>query len=208
MIKKYITLVIAICSATITLAQQKNIEFKVDKQPKKLIVTGFNNTPESLEITLTIKDIKMLKGYSGPISKVVPANSKVMFIELSYEYDFYKYKLSFTYKKLETEAQKKMKAFNKEAHYLKDLSKINEGIVLFDDTGCGNCRLVKNYLVANDIDFKIIDLSQGKDNTKFMWKTVKEKGASMKVKLPVIVVDGTLTHSHKDLKTFLERLKK
>ncbi len=208
MIKQCLTLITVICLSSIAFAQKKAIEFKVDKQPNKLIVTGFNNTAEPLEIILTIKEIKMLKGYTKPISKVVPANSKVMFIELSYEYDFYTYKLSYTYKKLETVAQKKMKAFNKETHYLKDLTKVNEGIVLFDDTGCGNCRLVKNYLVANDIDFKIIDLSQGKENTKFMWKTVKEKGASMKVKLPVIVVDGKLSHSHKDLKTFLEGLKK
>ena len=207
MIKQRLILLFAICLTTVVLAQQKMIDFKVDKQPNKLVVTGFNNSGEPLEIILTIKDIKMLKGYTKPISKVVPANSKLVFIELSYEYDFYNYKLSYTYKKLETEAQKKMKAFNKEEHYLKDLSKINEGIVVFDDTGCGNCRLVKNYLVANDIDFKIIDLSKGKDNTKLMWKTVKEKGASMKVKLPVIVVDGKLSHSHKDLKSFLEGLK-
>ena len=67
--------------------------------------------------------------------------------------------------------------------------------------------MVTNYLVGNEIDFKIIDLSASKDNSKLMWKTIKEKGASLKVKLPVIIVDGKLTHSHKDIKAFLEALK-
>ena len=193
---------------TVVFSQQKLIEFKAEKQPNKLIIHGTNNSEEPLEITLTIKDIKMLKGYDGPITKVVPAKSKAVFKELSYEYDFYKYRLSYTYKKLETELQKKIKNANKEDYYLKDLSKIDEGIVVFDDDGCGRCRLVTNYLIGNDIDFKIINLANNKDNQKLMWKTVKEKGASMKVKAPVIIVNGELSHSHADLESFLKGLKK
>ena len=189
------------------IAQKKNIEFKTEKGKNVLSIYGYNNTKEPLDITLTIKDIKMLKGYSKPITKRVPANQKVKFIDLTFEYDVFQYKLSYTYKKVPTEQDKKMAAYKKKDHYLQDVSHINEGIVVFDDEGCGRCRTVTNFLVANDIDFKIVDLSQGAENTKLMWKMVKEKGASMKVKAPVIMVDGQLSHSHKDLNAFLRGLK-
>mgnify|MGYP000126714897 FL=1 len=40
-----------------------------------------------------------------------------------------------------------------------------------------------------------------------MWKTLKEKGASLDIKTPVIVVNGHISHSHEDLNGFLESLK-
>ncbi len=209
MIKKIVTIALLTVSL-VTFSQGKTIEFKVEKNDadKALLVYGYNNTSSPLQITLTIKDIKMLKGYTKPITKVVPPKSKEEFIKLTFEYDFYTYKLSYTYKKLDSDVKKKITAFNKKDYYLKDTSKMDEGIVVFTDEGCGNCRLVTNYLVGNDMDFKIVDLSQGKKNVSLMWKTIKEKKANMKVKLPVIVVDGKLSHSHKDWKGFLERLKK
>jgi glutaredoxin len=208
MMKKSIALVILLCVFTQGWTQTKKIEFKVDKEPNALAITGYNNTDEDLEITLTIKDIKLLKGYTKPIVKVVPAKSNVLFIKLTFEYDFYKYKLSYGFKKVPSKTDKKIAAYNKKDHYLKDVSKINEGIVVFDDEGCSRCRTVTNYLVTNDFDFKIIDLSDGKENMKLMWKVIKEKGADMNVKSPVIIINGELSHSHKDLKAFLEKLKK
>ena len=80
--KKNIALVILLCVFTQGWTQTKNIEFKVDKEPNALAITGYNNTDEALEITLTIKDIKLLKGYTKPIVKVVPAKSNVLFKNL------------------------------------------------------------------------------------------------------------------------------
>ena len=187
-------------------AQKKKIEFKVDKGTNVLSIYGYNHTDAPLDITLTIKNIKMLKGYTTPITKRVQPNSKDRGGKRTFEYDVFQYTLSYTYKKVPSEKDKKLAAYNKKDHYLKDLSKINEGIVVFDDEGCSRCRTVTNYLVANDIDFKIVDISQGEANSKFMWKMVKEKGADMKVKAPVIVVDGKISHSHKDLNAFLKTL--
>jgi glutaredoxin len=208
MMKKSIALIVLLCVFLQGWTQSKNIEFKVDKDTNALNITGYNNTDEDLEITLIIKDIKLLKGYTKPITKVVPAKSNTLFVKLTFEYDFYKYKISYSFKKVPTKIDNKIAAYNKKNYYLKDVSKINEGIVVFDDEGCGNCRLVTNYLVANNFDFKIVDLSAGKENTKLMWKMIKEKGADMNVKSPVIIVNGKLSHSHKDLKVFLESMKK
>ena len=200
----YLTLFLFTCSSL--LAQKKTIEFTTEKKDGILSIYGSNNLNEDLEITLTIKGIKMLKGYTKPITKLVKANSKELFIDLTYKYDIYDYKLSYTYKKPQTEVQKAIASYNKEDYMLEDLSKIDEGIVVFVDDGCGTCRLVTNYLVGNKIDFKVIDLANNQANQKFMWKTIKDKGASMKVKLPVIVVNGDISHSHEDIKAFLESL--
>ena len=187
-------------------AQKKDIKFKVDKEDKALVLTGYNNTKNPLIITLTIKDIKALKGYNGPITKIVGANDKAFFTKLNYELDVYSYKLVYTYENVETEAEKIIRNTNKDDFYLKDISRINEGIVVFDDEGCGRCRLVTNYLIGNKIDFKIINLANNQENNKFMWKIIKEKGASLKVKAPVIIVNGELSHSHSDLNAFLKTL--
>ena len=200
----YLTLFLFTCSSL--LAQKKTIEFTTEKKDGILSIYGSNNLNEDLEITLNIKGIKMLKGYTKPITKLVKANSKELFIDLTYKYDIYDYKLSYTYKKPQTEVQKAIASYNKEDYMLEDLSKIDEGIVVFVDDGCGTCRLVTNYLVGNKIDFKVIDLANNQANQKFMWKTIKDKGASMKVKLPVIVVNGDISHSHEDIKAFLESL--
>ena len=186
--------------------QQKKIQFNVEKGSNELSFFGANNTNDDLEITLTIKDIKGLTGYEKPITKLVKAKGKELFTRLSFKYNVFKYKIAYSYKKPLTETQKAIAAYKKDDYILKDLSKLNEGIVIFDDEGCGRCRLVTNYLVANKIDFKIIDLSAGEANQKLMWKTIKEKGASLKVKAPVIIVNGNLSHSHQDLKKFLESL--
>ena len=189
-------------------AQKKAIEFKTEKSDNTLSIFGYNNSKEPLDITLVIKDIKMLKGYTKPITKRVPANSKLHFIDLTFQYEVFEYKLSYSYKKVPTDIDNKIASYNKKDHYLKDVSKINEGIVVFDDEGCSRCRTVTNYLVAHDMDFKIVDLSQGDANNNLMWKMVKEKGVSLKVKAPVIMVDGKLSHSHQDLNAFLSGLPK
>lgn len=202
-----IALVMVLLISFNAIGQKKKVEFKTEKGKNTLSVFGYNNTNEPLDITLTIKDIKMLKGYTKPITKRVQPNDKLLFIDLKFEYDVFQYKLSYTFKKVPTDVDKKIAAYNKKDYYLQDVANINNGIVVFDDEGCGRCRTVTNYLVAHDLDFKIVDLSEGEENAKLMWKMVKEKGASMNVKAPVIMVDGKLSHSHIDLNAFLSSLK-
>ena len=199
-------LILFLLIPVLNFSKQNKISFNVEKGNNTLSFFGTNNTAEDLEITLIIKNIKGLSGYDKPVTKLVKAKSKILFTELSFKYNVYEYKISYSYKKPLTETQKAISEYKKEDYILKDLSKINEGIVVFDDEGCGRCRLVTNYLVAHKIDFKIIDLANNDANQKLMWKTIKEKGASLKVKAPVIVVDGKLSHSHADLKKFLESL--
>ena len=187
-------------------AQQKDIEFKVQDNEKTLSVICYNNSDATQEVTLTIKDIKGLKGYSKPIKKIVSPNSNVLFIDLTYEY-VYSYKLAYSKKKIVTEEEKANLKEQKESHYLKDVSKINEGIVIFDDIECARCSYATNYMMEHNIDFKIVNISNNKQNLDLMWNTIREKGKSMNVKTPVIMVNGELSHSHDDLQQFLQGLK-
>lgn len=187
-------------------SQQKDIEFKVEDKDNTLSVMCFNNSEETQEVVLSIKEIKGLKGYSKPIKKVLPPNSKLVFIDLTYEY-VYSYKLAYSMKQVVTLEEKAEKLAKKESFKLEDVSKINEGIVIFDDIECTRCSYATNYLLEHNIAFKIVDISSSKENLKLMWNTIKEKGQSLKVKTPVIMVNGELSHSHTDLQQFLEGLK-
>lgn len=187
-------------------AQQKDIEFKVEDNDKTLSIICYNNSDATQEVVLSVLDIKGLKGYKDPIKKQVSPKSSLKFIDLTYEY-VYSYKLSYSKKKIVTEKEKEDKLAEKTSHYLKDLSKINQGIVIFDDIECSRCSYATSYLLDRNIDFKIVDISNNKKNLDLMWDTIRASGQSMNVKTPVIIVDGEVSHSHANLKEFLEGLK-
>ena len=204
--KRILISALYICVSIISIAQQKDIEFKVEDLDKNLSIICLNNSEFMQEVELTINNIKGLKGYSNPINKTLPPKSKTLFIDLTYEY-IYGYELSYSKKRVESEEEKLGKAASKKLHYLDDLTKINDGIVIFDDIECARCSYATNYLMEKNVDFKIVNISNNKDNLKLMWKTIKEKGQNMHVKTPVIIVNGKLSHSHADLKNFLEGLR-
>jgi len=203
--RTFISALIFFVSIT-TFSQQKDIEFKVEDKDNALSVICFNNSDVTQEVVLSIKEIKGLKGYSKPIKKVLPPNSKLLFIDLTYEY-VYSYKLAYSKKQVVSQEEKALILAKKESFQLEDVSKINEGIVIFDDIECSRCSYATNYMLEHNITFKIVDISKSKENLNLMWKTIKEKGQSLKVKTPVIMVDGELSHSHVDLQQFLEGLK-
>ena len=187
-------------------AQQKDIEFKVEDNDKTLSIICYNNSDATQEVVLSVLDIKGLKGYKDPIKKQVSPKSSLKFIDLTYEY-VYSYKLSYSKKKIVTAEEKEAKIAEKQSHYLKDLSKINQGIIIFDDAECTRCSYATSYLIDHNIDFKIVDISNSKKNLDLMWDTIRASGQSMNVKTPVIMVDGEVSHSHADLRQFLEGLK-
>ncbi|MBT8266565.1 MAG: hypothetical protein KJO41_06305 [Bacteroidia bacterium] len=204
---KYIIRIALIFFVSISaFSQQKDIEFKIEDNDKTLSVICFNNSEVTQEVVLTLKEVKGLKGYSKPITKTLAPKSKINFIDLTYDY-VYSYKLAYSKKPVITSEEKTKKLKEKNAHLLEDYTKINEGIVIFDDTECTRCSFATNFMMENNIDFKIVDISKNEENLKLMWKTIREKGLSLKVKTPVIMVNGEVSHSHNDLQQFLEGLK-
>lgn len=213
--KRVVLLIVFLFFGFLSFAQQEFVQFPVAEKGDSIIIYGYNKLSKPLEVTLTLTNLKNLSGYSNPITKKVPGKAKVVFTTLNFK-NPYSYNLSFTYqivKPSKITAAKKL--FNKRvasanliSYYLKDRSKINEGIVIFDDGNCGRTRLATNFFIGNEIDFKIINIQDNVRNTKLMWNTLKEKGANLNFQTPIIIVNGVLSHSHKDLPAFLEELKK
>ncbi|NND53102.1 MAG: hypothetical protein HKN54_11940 [Flavobacteriaceae bacterium] len=195
-----------LCVSLLTYGQQKDIDFQIDEADNSLSIFCLNNSDSHQEVVLSILDIKGLTGYTNPIKKVLAPQTRTHFLDMTYDI-VYEYKLSYTKKAVQSEEEIIAKARKKESLYLDDFSKLNEGIVIFDDIECTRCSYATNYLMEKNIDFKIVNISDNKENLKLMWKTIKEKGHSMHVKTPVIMVNGELSHSHTDLHNFLEGLK-
>jgi glutaredoxin-related protein len=64
-----------------------------------------------------------------------------------------------------------------------------------------------DYLIKNKIEFDYIDISSSSKNNNLMWKTLRDHGIRLnRVSTPVILVDGNLHHSFKDLRQFLKTL--
>ena len=107
-----------------------------------------------------------------------------------------------------TKQEKNAIAVNKEAFMLKDFSKINEGIVIFEKLECPRCNRALAFLLDNNIAFKSVDVSKGKkENNHKMWEILKKHGITKVAATPVFLVNGKLSHSHKNLGAFLESLK-
>lgn len=215
LIKAFVFGLLLLLTFNTTFAQKEPVEFKTENRKNSLLVYAYNNMSKPLEVTLTISEIKGLQGYRAPITKKVAANGKMLFAKLSYNTQDFSYQLNHSYKtprntnktKRQIAYEQRIVRAKKKDYYLNDFSKINEGIVVFDDGDCGRTALVTNYLIGNNIDFKIINTAKSPKNTRFMWQTIKEKGASLNIKTPVIIVNGVLTHSHEDLNAFLEGLR-
>ena len=92
-----------------------------------------------------------------------------------------------------------------------NFSKINEGIVIFDNVECNRCNKSTSYMLDNNINFKIVDISPTEANAKnrdFMQKVIKEKDKNLTQYItPIFIVNGKMSHSHQDLDAFLKSLK-
>jgi glutaredoxin len=65
------------------------------------------------------------------------------------------------------------------------------------------------YLIKNEVDFQIMNISDKEQYRSLMWKVIKDNGENLdKVPTPVILVNGKPHHSFKDLNKFLKKLKK
>jgi len=189
-----------------SIAQKKVIEIETINQDNTIQLYGVNNTNFTHEVTLILPVHKGLKGYTKPVTKKIKPNSKLLFVTLSYK-GAYSYNMSLSFKLTMTEQEKKMIAKKKKGHILKDFSKIKEGIVIFDKIECPRCNRAIAFLIDNNIAFKSVDINEKEDNNKKMWETLKANGVNGKIATPVFLVNGKLSHSHKNLGAFLESLK-
>ncbi|MEP0263221.1 conjugal transfer protein TraF [Dokdonia sp.] len=188
-------------------SQSKPITFKASEENNKLVFICTNNSKTSYDVTLTLTKKKGLAGYTRPITKKVAPETNLVFASLSIK-GSYSYSYSTSYKKskktkkeLQDIAQKKKEAV------LKDLAKINTGIVVFDKSDCPRCQRSTAYLLDNNIKFKLLDVSSNNENNRLMWSLLRAEGVTKEILTPVFLVDGKLSYSHEDLNGFLKSLK-
>jgi glutaredoxin len=189
-------------------AQKKAVEFQVRKGNNTVTFNAVNKSDFDQEVTFYFKSIQGLYGYSKPLTKVVPANSKLEFLELRYT-GKYSYNYTFRTRAKPTDQQKKDWAAKVVSHNFKEGSQLDEGIVVFSKDGCSRCKLTIDYFLKNDVRFQVINISENKENSQLMWKTLRDHGEKMnRVSTPVILVEGKPHHKFNDLKRFLKKLKK
>ena len=208
--KQIMITVVFLMTALFTFGQ--SVKVKTKKNPEKKQIEFFitNDSDFTQEVTLYFPEIKGLKGYDGPVTKQVSAKSKALFLTLTWEYLF-DYKYGIKKKEVRTEADLSRIAAQKDPYMLKDFSKVNNGIVIFDNVECKRCNLATSYMLDKGLDFKIVDITPSDKNVKnrdFMQKTIKEKDKNLAQYItPIFIVNGKMTHSHKDLEAFLKTLK-
>lgn len=203
------------------MAQDKAVIFSTEKEGKYLLFKANNTSDVPQQVTIELTKAEGLRDNKRPYKKLVAPNSevvikKVLITGKTYSYSYnHNYAISESYKKAKLlEAEKKKVAkiaeaemVEKEAYQkLEEKYDINSGIVVFNKDSCPRCHRTTNYLIENDIDFKMINIENNKENNQFMWKVLEKNGITGRVVTPIIVVDGVVSHSHEDLMEFLKTL--
>lgn len=96
----------------------------------------------------------------------------------------------------------------KKEHQLTDYTKLNDGVIIFDKNECSRCEQTILYCVENNIDFKLLNISENEKNEILMWQVLEAVGYKGEtVQTPLILVNGEVTYNHEDLDGFLKTLK-
>jgi glutaredoxin len=189
-------------------AQEKQVEFQIKKGNNRITFKGINKSDFDQEVVLYFNSIQGLYGYSKPITKVIPAKSKLEFIELRFS-GKYSYNYSFRTKSKPTAQQKRDWEKKVATYEFQKNSNIDEGIVVFSRAGCSRCKISIDYFIQNKVNFQIVDITTKNDYKNILRKKLEENEEHLKqLPIPFFLVDGKLYHSFKDLNKFLKKLKK
>lgn len=187
-------------------SQEKPITVTAKEQDQLLIFNATNHTELTQEVTLTLTKRKGLKGYTRPLTQLIRPGETLKFYELAVV-GAYSWASSYSYKPKATAQEQKAFDEERKSHLLNNLEDvdINKGIIVFDKTGCPRCHRTTSYFMDNNIDFKLLNVTENKEYHELMWSLLSEnKVTKGEITMPVIMVDGKLSHSHEDLVRFLK----
>ena len=196
--------------------QEQPIDISYTKINNGYIIKAKNKSNERKEVKLTM-EIVNLNGYSEPITKLVPANSTLDMVKLTFpmvgsgKYDF-NYTYNYIAKPTDEEIALRDKILKEKLikKTVKTAGDIKKGIIVFSKDGCSRCHYTSRYLIDNNIDFKILNVTENKDLNDLMWTLLRENNPLISGKtilMPVIIVDGKISHTMDDLKGFVSNLK-
>lgn len=195
---------------TIGYSQKQKVEVLIKKNKDNYVFSAVNHSTVQQEITLTLT-VENLRGYKKPITKLIPTKSTVKLATLTFiKGKGNKYTSKYSYKPKPTKEEIAFQEKRLKKKSLEDIGDITKGIVVFSKDGCSRCHYTTSYLLDNNIDFKLLNTSENKDYNHLMWTLIKENNPLAGVKnvtMPVILINGKLSHSMKDLKSFVADLK-
>ena len=200
--------------------QKKEIEILDTRTNESVIISIKNNTKDTKEITLTVKGTGFSK-IDSPITKTLDANGLIVFCELKpIKNKAMSYNLSYTYiSKINTKEPDKLVTAKTENNSIRTITNENpskitntttedlsKGIFVFAKDGCSRCGMTIKFLEENNIKHKVFHISKNKESNELMWAKLVAINFSGKITMPVLLINNKLSHSHKDLSSFLKKL--
>lgn len=200
---------LSVCLSSSVFAQSSAVSVEKVEANGAIELFCINNKNQPLEVTLKLDQHKNLKGYSKPVTKTIAPGARISFLKLKATGRYtYRYSTSYTMKR-SAGSGVASRGGVKPVAPKQDFGDIKKGIVVFDKSNCSRCSMATSYLTDAGIDFKIIDVSRANsEGNILMWQLLQEEKVNAKkgIMTPVILVDGELSHTHKNLRKFLEKL--
>lgn len=219
---KNILLLLCFFMISALFGQKKDIEIISVATEEGYSFSIKNNTTDLKEVTLNITGTGFSK-IKFPIIKNVNSSEIVNFCELkTLKGKQPSFKANYTYitvvnKQDEKKVPEKIiiakdineqsKSSDKETS-IKAKDSLSKGIYVFAKDGCSRCAKTIKHLDENKIQSTIYNISKKKEYNDLMWKRLFDnKFLGGSVTFPVVIVNGKISHSHKDLNAFLKTLK-
>jgi glutaredoxin len=203
----HLKFIILFLSFTSAFSQNYDIEVIKNELDGNTVVAVKNNSNVRKEVTLYI-EASGFTAFKSPVVKLVNKGETIDFITLKpLKGKPSKYSLSYSAKANLTEEELAAKTERLQKHAGLVTDDMSKGIYIFTKDGCPRCEITLEHMINKNLSFKYYNTTNNPDKNELMWKKIKEKRASEKVTMPVVIVNGKLSHSHTDLNAFLKTLK-
>ncbi|MEM8765483.1 MAG: glutaredoxin family protein [Bacteroidota bacterium] len=164
---------------------------------ESITFNAFNTLEEPVEITFYLSEVVGMEFDGKPVVKLVEPGQTLEVItckktqpQIAFVYDYQQVLMP-------------SKGYDEE-----DFKQYESGIVVFSKNGCTRCTYATDYLNRNKVDFTLLNISTSPAYAEYMWDKLHEQGhLGNRIQTPVIMVEGTVSHSHENLKQFVKDLK-
>ena len=188
-------------------AQTKDIEVTQNNVNGAIVISVKNNTSERQEVSLTITGNGFEK-IKTPVTKNVNKAAIIEFVTLKpTSKSGIQFSSNYTYISKPTDEEMKAKSKKLETKKPDSAIDFSKGIIVFTKTRCPRCTKILNYLLDHNIVFTHMNITENQEYNNLMWKKLEENKVSNEIVMPVIMINGKLTHSHQDLDSFLKKIK-
>lgn len=223
--KKIQILLFVFMASSLSIAQQKDIEVIQKKLNNDVVISIKNNTSSRQKISFFVNGSGFNK-INSPIIKLVNKGETVEFATIkpkpnqSYTFNTnYTYEpepkqedMSLSNKQLEGKLLNEKDVLPKlneqlEGKLLSEKDDFSKGLYIFTIVDCPRSQRTLSYVLANNVEFKYAPTDKKPELNSLMWKKLNSKGVKKDITMPVVIHNGKITHSHKDLNTFLKTLK-